>query len=386
MKQIRTFFLGENLVMFDLQDVVKVEVNDTLATFTLNNGESLNTDKFDLSLLNSIKTVYLSAHSTYVNVKSIVGYSDAELVDVLGNKYVITEDESKQIGVTVADAETIIFLNYTFIKENVITLNGTQKKVNGVSIDLHKPVGPTTTNYLSIKPLNGYVNITNHLSNGYLYECSNDEGETWIPFVGRVYLPQTENGILIRGNGCVGPTSGSYGIFIEGSAKISGSIMSLIDGTGETTVIPEGQNFKSLFNSSTATIDASELELPATTLTDSCYNAMFFNCEKLLAAPKVLPATTLTPNCYTNMFRWCRALVTAPIIMAEDMSANGCMTMMLNDTKIKKVEIHVDSWYTDNAMSWLSSVPSDGKLLIKQGLEIPQGSSGCPDSWEIEYI
>lgn len=49
MKQIRTFFLGENLVMFDLQDVVKIKVNGKNATFTLNNGESLNTDKFDVA-------------------------------------------------------------------------------------------------------------------------------------------------------------------------------------------------------------------------------------------------------------------------------------------------------------------------------------------------
>ena len=52
-------------------------------------------------------------------------------------------------------------------------------------------------------------------------------------------------------------------------------------------------------NSSIA--DASTLFLPATRLSDSCYNSMFSYCLQLAAAPK-LPATELGVDCYRNMF------------------------------------------------------------------------------------
>ena len=40
------------------------------------------------------------------------------------------------------------------------------------------------------------------------------------------------------------------------------------------------------------------VQLPATALTEACYNRMFFGCLSLPVAPE-LPATTLAKSCYS---------------------------------------------------------------------------------------
>ena len=66
--------------------------------------------------------------------------------------------------------------------------------------------------------------------------------------------------------------------------------------------------------------------LPATTLTDYCYHCMFQNCSSLTTAPE-LPATTLTYGCYYGMFQYCTSLTTAPELPATTL-AGTCYQMM----------------------------------------------------------
>ena len=62
--------------------------------------------------------------------------------------------------------------------------------------------------------------------------------------------------------------------------------------------------------------------LPATTLADSCYYYMFYNCTSLTNAPK-LPATTLADDCYYSMFMKCQALIESPELPATTLTP-GC--------------------------------------------------------------
>jgi len=48
-------------------------------------------------------------------------------------------------------------------------------------------------------------------------------------------------------------------------------------------------------------------KVPATTLSDNCYNIMFQDCEQLTSVP-ALPATVLASNCYYGMFSGCNSL------------------------------------------------------------------------------
>ena len=70
-------------------------------------------------------------------------------------------------------------------------------------------------------------------------------------------------------------------------------------------------------------------ELPAMTLTEECYASMFSNCELLTASP-VLPAETLAESCYRRMFMGCKSLTIAPKLPAETLAAS-CYSEMFSD-------------------------------------------------------
>ena len=114
-----------------------------------------------------------------------------------------------------------------------------------------------------------------------------------------------------------------------GTAQCSvyGNIMSLVDEQNFATATTLADNaFYGLFANNTTLTDASELLLPATTLSKCCYLDMFYGCTALTAAP-ALPATTLAEGCYGEMFGGCTALTVAPELPATTL-AYGCYNSM----------------------------------------------------------
>ena len=104
--------------------------------------------------------------------------------------------------------------------------------------------------------------------------------------------------------------------------NVDGNIMSLYYGdnfTNQTTLDYDYQ-FNQLFSGCSLLVNAKNLILPATTLTNNCYCQMFQNCTSLITAPSVLPATTLTSNCYEGMFNNCTSLATAPELSATTLA------------------------------------------------------------------
>ena len=108
-----------------------------------------------------------------------------------------------------------------------------------------------------------------------------------------------------------------------------GNLMSLINSTGYTSInyLTTNYTFMKLFINCTGLTDASNLILPADTLTKGCYFNMFSLCSSLISAPE-LPATALAENCYDNMFSGCTSLTTAPSILPATTLAAGCYTRM----------------------------------------------------------
>ncbi|MEE1259514.1 MAG: leucine-rich repeat protein [Paludibacteraceae bacterium] len=102
---------------------------------------------------------------------------------------------------------------------------------------------------------------------------------------------------------------------INGLVSANGSVMSLIDGKGETTVIPCNNCFSWMFVDCDLT---NAPILPATSLTEQCYLEMFRGCQYLKEAPG-LPATTLAYNCYGQMFADCSSLTIAPELPATEL-------------------------------------------------------------------
>ena len=103
---------------------------------------------------------------------------------------------------------------------------------------------------------------------------------------------------------------------------------------------------------------ATALILPATTLTNYCYDSMFSYCTSLTSAP-VLPATKLAGLCYKHMFRDCSQLNYVKCL-ATDISSINC---------------------TD---SWLSGVSATGTFVKDPSMTgWTSGESGIPDGWTV---
>ena len=118
----------------------------------------------------------------------------------------------------------------------------------------------------------------------------------------------------------------------SGECYVYGNVMSLLykdDYATATTV--QDYAFPMLFFDNPNIYNHPEklIVLPATTLAESCYERMFYNCLNLTVAPE-LPATTLAPNCYYFMFENCTSLATAPELPATTL-ADYCYFSMFAD-------------------------------------------------------
>ena len=130
-----------------------------------------------------------------------------------------------------------------------------------------------------------------------------------------------------------------YGSFFSSDCEFDakGNVMSLLYGDnfkGQIT-IREQCAFCFLFHDkdkdgekTCGIVNAKDLSLPATTLTEGCYYYMFQNCTSLITAPE-LPATTLVDFCYSGMFYGCTSLINALELPATTL-AQGCYYSMFS--------------------------------------------------------
>lgn len=158
-------------------------------------------------------------------------------------------------------------------------------------------------NYLTFNALEkSAIAIVNNGSSAPDVQYSFD-GTTWQSFVpGKLVQIAAYQTMYVKGDNAAGFSSSAndYTSFVmQGKISASGSVMSLIDQIGESTVIPCNGCFTNLFNG--CEVLGSAPELPATTLTEKCYYMMFMGCNQLTVAPD-LPAKELKKECYLGMF------------------------------------------------------------------------------------
>lgn len=118
------------------------------------------------------------------------------------------------------------------------------------------------------------------------------------------------------------------------NVTVEGNIMSLLyGGENETwndkTTLTSAKTFFGLFANSNI-INAANLILPATTLTNGCYMSMFWSCGELKVAPKILPAMELVQNCYNDMFSSCNNLIIPPQLPAKTLASRCYNHMFAN--------------------------------------------------------
>lgn len=160
------------------------------------------------------------------------------------------------------------------------------------SINTSQDIG-LTKNYFTIEALDNGLEVV--LSNNACEYCV--DGGIWSILPANTYTISIDKGhqLSFRAKAIPLPNVGIGTFTISKKCNLKGNIMSLIFGgdfVDKTDLMGMGHIFFRLFFKCVTIVDASELILPGTTLTDRCYFEMFYGCTRLTASPK-LPATIL---------------------------------------------------------------------------------------------
>ena len=127
-----------------------------------------------------------------------------------------------------------------------------------------------------------------------------------------------------------------------------------------------------------------DLTLPATKLSDDCYQMMFYGCKALTYAPD-LPARTMKSTCYRSMFNGCTSLVKGPHIQADTLVSKCCETMFNSCSSL--MELHVDfaSWSTTTPFNgWVGNVnTTNGTFYCPRDLALKYGVNNIPTGWKV---
>ena len=210
--------------------------------------------------------------------------------------------------------------------------------------------------YFTIEALGPGI-LSCYISNSIYYSL--DNGNTWrtLSSSGDIHL-NTGDKVLFKNNLINHYLSDVYSTC---NINVYGNIMSLIYGdnfVGQSIIFARYQ-FANMFNINTNLKNASNLILPATTLTESCYKGMFSGCTSLITAPE-LPATILVDSCYEEMFKGCTNLSYIKCL-ATDISATNC------------------------TYNWVNNVSSTGTFVKNASMtNWTTGISGIPSGWTVQ--
>ncbi|MBO4655847.1 MAG: leucine-rich repeat protein [Bacteroidales bacterium] len=158
-------------------------------------------------------------------------------------------------------------------------------------------------------------------------------GGVWTSYTSSIILTNIGDKVSFRGNNTsYGTNSTNSSFSCSEDCYIYGNVMSLVNSTGYPTAtgLSETYTFYKLFNGNTHIVNhaTKTLVLPATTLTEGCYDFMFAGCTGLTSSPiETLPATTLAQSCYLRMFDGCTNMTTAPTLSATTVGVMSCYMM-----------------------------------------------------------
>lgn len=159
-----------------------------------------------------------------------------------------------------------------------------------------------------------------------------------------------------------------------------GELYTLLDYTNEDVSLPN-YAFSGLFYQMTRLIGAGDLVLRWTTLTQYCYQRMFYGCQTLFISPSLI-ATTLARYCYREMFQGCIALATAPALPATTLSNSCYYNMFYGCRSLNEVTTYAEDISATNCLNnWLYKVARVGTFYNLGSATYPLGASGIPQGW-----
>ena len=266
--------------------------------------------------------------------------------------------------------------------------------------------------YLTFEALADDTTFTFTPLNNNVVKYSIDNGLTWVE--GNSVQVSNGNKVLVKGELIPSDTLIGCGQFSSsGQFNVYGNIMSLLFGDnfkGKTDLTGYKAAFVELFKN--CMIESAEnLILPATTLENHCYGAMFWGCTSLVNVP-VLPATTMVDRCYEGMFWGCTSLVNAPKLPSTELAEycygymfNGC-TSLVNAPELPATTLAKNCYYrmfsdcsklnyikamftttpsTSYTDHWVYNVSSAGTFVKNAAAtwEVT-GYNGIPTGWRVE--
>ena len=127
--------------------------------------------------------------------------------------------------------------------------------------------------------------------------------------------------------------------------------------------------------------------LPATILAPQCYSYMFYNCTSLVKSVDILPAMTLKNQCYHNMFRNCTSLTTPPILPALYLESNCYHAMFSGCSKLNYINAQfLTTPSSTTTSSWVSNIASTGTFVKNPDATWDVvGSNGIPEGWIVQF-
>lgn len=123
--------------------------------------------------------------------------------------------------------------------------------------------------------------------------------------------------------------------------------------------------------------------LPAKSLQQGCYHAMFLGCTSLTKAPNML-ATTLAENCCSMMYYGCRLLNEVPPLLAQRLQKECYASMFRGCSNLDHLTVRFSSWdqQLQSTTLWLDQVAQVGLLKCPQNLpDTPRDGSHIPVRW-----
>ena len=288
-------------------------------------------------------------------------------------------------------------------------------------------ITPAGSSAIIVSPSSSYYSL-----HGKYLKYSFD-GKRWKNWTGNVSV-QPGQKMYVKGEDYYVWTSSTFGKLITSSGyyNVGGDINSLTN----FTISYYSNAFQALFMNDKRVKDASNLILPATSLSSYYYSNMFNGCSALIAAPALpatrlarwcyasmffgcsslktapaLPATTLANYCYSGMFRGCRALTTAPTLPATKLTEqcymsmfNGCSSLvtapalpattlvtycynsMFNGcSKLNNITMLATDISATNCLNdWVNGVAATGTFTKAASMtSLPSGVNGIPSGWTV---
>ena len=165
--------------------------------------------------------------------------------------------------------------------------------------------------------------------------------------------------------------------------EIYGNVMSLLKGKDNlesATTIEANNAFYGLFAGAEKLVNNADrlLVLPATTLTEGCYQDMFNGCKGIEKAPE-LPAPKLEKNCYQEMFYDCAKLNSVKCLATDIKAENSTKDWLgkagteATGEKVLETAVQMDG-VPDG---WTSIIPLCGITLDKTELVLIVGDAAA---------